>query len=106
MNFGDAGVKALFLKVSAQLAPGGLFIFEPQPWSSYKKLNNSCSLAVENPEIELKPHLFKAYLPQIGQANSEMALKILYRTIKIFYVSNQLFLTPYFKDVSKLTPWI
>ena len=66
LNFGDAGVKALFLKVSAQLAPGGLFIFEPQPWSSYKKIINSCSLAVENPEIELKPHLFKAYLPQIG----------------------------------------
>ena len=29
LNFGDPGIKALFLKVSAQLTPGGIFIFEP-----------------------------------------------------------------------------
>lgn len=27
-NFGDAGVKTLFLKVYEQLSPGGLFVFE------------------------------------------------------------------------------
>ena len=27
-NFGDAGVKTLFLKVYEQLSPAGLFVFE------------------------------------------------------------------------------
>ena len=35
-----------------------------------------------------------------------MALKILYRTIKIFYVSNQLFLCPFLRDDAKLSPWM
>lgn len=37
-TFGDVGVKALFLKVHEQLVSGGLFVFEPQPWKSYKKI--------------------------------------------------------------------
>ena len=41
MNFGDTGVKALFLKVYAQLEEGGLFVFEAQPWKSYSKLNKT-----------------------------------------------------------------
>ena len=36
MNWMDAGVKALFLKAYQQLSEGGIFIFEPQPWKSYK----------------------------------------------------------------------
>lgn len=39
-NFGDTGLKALFLKVYEQLAPGGIFIFEQQPWKAYKKLGD------------------------------------------------------------------
>lgn len=35
--FGDIGLKALFLKVYAQLPTGGHFIFEQQPWKGYKK---------------------------------------------------------------------
>jgi hypothetical protein len=35
--FGDIGLKALFLKVYAQLPIGGHFIFEQQPWKGYKK---------------------------------------------------------------------
>ena len=38
MNWGDAGVKALFRKVNQLLLPGGMFILEPQPWSSYRKV--------------------------------------------------------------------
>ena len=38
--FGDIGVKALFLKVYEQLADGGHFVFEQQPWKSYKKFQN------------------------------------------------------------------
>jgi len=36
LNWMDAGVKALFLKAYQQLSEGGVFIFEPQPWKSYK----------------------------------------------------------------------
>ena len=36
LNWADTGVKALFLKVYQQLTDGGIFIFEPQPWKSYK----------------------------------------------------------------------
>ena len=29
LNFGDTGLKALFLKIKEQLVPGGLLIVEP-----------------------------------------------------------------------------
>lgn len=32
---GDEGIERLFAKVSSLLAPGGVFVLEPQPWSSY-----------------------------------------------------------------------
>lgn len=38
VNWGDAGVKALFRKVNQLLLPGGMFVLEPQPWSSYRKV--------------------------------------------------------------------
>lgn len=40
LNFGDIGIKALFLKVYDQLEKGGLFILENQLWKSYKKSKN------------------------------------------------------------------
>ncbi|KAL3915791.1 MAG: hypothetical protein SGPRY_007082, partial [Prymnesium sp.] len=40
LNFGDEGIRTLFSRVFACLRPGGHFIFEPQPWSSYRKASS------------------------------------------------------------------
>ena len=37
LNWGDAGIKRFFQKVYAHLRPGGRFIVEPQPFSSYSR---------------------------------------------------------------------
>lgn len=36
LNWGDEGLTTLFARAFAVLAPGGVFILEPQPWKSYK----------------------------------------------------------------------
>lgn len=71
VTFGDIGLKTLFLKVRDQLNPGGLFIFDSQPWKSYKKALNERKVKGDKQEfqakpIELKPHCFKDYLKAIG----------------------------------------
>lgn len=35
LQSGDAGVVRLFKRAYQSLSPGGIFILEPQPWSSY-----------------------------------------------------------------------
>ena len=37
LNWGDVGIKRFFQKVYRHLRPGGRFILEPQPFSSYSK---------------------------------------------------------------------
>jgi len=37
LNQGDMGIFKLFMNVYNQLHTNGMFIFEPQPWTSYKK---------------------------------------------------------------------
>ena len=37
LNWGDAGLKRLFQRVFHHLRPGGRFILEPQPFSSYAR---------------------------------------------------------------------
>jgi hypothetical protein len=67
-------VKALFLKARDQLSQGGLFIFDSQPWKSYKKAGGkqktkegqASAKSSEIDNIQLKPHCFKAYLKAIG----------------------------------------
>lgn len=67
LNFGDLGLKALFLKAYEQLEKGGIFIVEGHPWKSYKKKKNMCDKFKENfNKIKLRPHLFKEYLQKIG----------------------------------------
>ncbi|KAL6781054.1 hypothetical protein ACKKBG_A09600 [Auxenochlorella protothecoides x Auxenochlorella symbiontica] len=77
LNRGDEGLQALFIKFHTVLAPGGLLIVEPQPWSSYqaaisklKKQRAKCSeeerasLAQFHPldELQLRPDDFPAFL--------------------------------------------
>lgn len=37
LNWGDSGIKRMFKRVYSNLLPGGMFIMEPQPFSSYSK---------------------------------------------------------------------
>ena len=63
MNFGDAGVKALFHKVYQSLEPEGLFIFDSVNWKSYKKRKGMNKDLKKNFEaIEFKPGEFDTYL--------------------------------------------
>jgi 7SK snRNA methylphosphate capping enzyme len=67
LNFGDVGVKTLFLKAYDQLTDDGLFIIDPQPWKSYKKNKKLSAVTQDNfNHIQLKPNLFKEYLEAIG----------------------------------------
>jgi 7SK snRNA methylphosphate capping enzyme len=40
LNWGDEGMKRFFRKVYLHLRPGGVFIVEPQPFTSYSKKKN------------------------------------------------------------------
>ncbi|CAG8433689.1 11266_t:CDS:2 [Ambispora gerdemannii] len=37
LHYGDSGIKEFFCKIYDSLKPGGIFLIEPQPWSSYRK---------------------------------------------------------------------
>jgi 7SK snRNA methylphosphate capping enzyme len=64
-NQGDEGVKQLFVKVREVLAPGGLFILEPQPWRSYHKavIKQDMSAAPHHmDQMQFRPEHFPQYL--------------------------------------------
>jgi len=66
LNYGDVGIKLLFHNVYKQLKTGGMFIFEPQGWKSYKKRKNLTDTIRKNfSEINLKPEHFQKYLENI-----------------------------------------
>eukprot|EP00729_Bicosta_minor_P015995 gene15995-10995_t len=63
LNRGDDGVKRLFKKVFVTLKPGGCFIFEAQPWQSYRKKRTlTPQIRAMFKSIELKPAMFHEYL--------------------------------------------
>ncbi len=66
LNFGDTGVKILFHNVYTQLKDGGIFIFEPQNWRSYKKKRNLNPRIKSNfSKISFKPEQFQSYLEDV-----------------------------------------
>lgn len=73
LNWGDTGLKRLFMRVYRHLRPGGMFILEPQPWESYvrrRKLTDNISRNYHS--IRLKPDQFSSYLVQeVGFASFE-----------------------------------
>jgi 7SK snRNA methylphosphate capping enzyme len=86
LHRGDLGLRAFFTRVHSLLAPGGLFILEPQPWKSYRaaadKMRRQGGAEVPIPadsffrrvsELELRPDGFADLL------ESEFGFKLLRR---------------------------
>ncbi|KAJ8275466.1 hypothetical protein COCON_G00072180 [Conger conger] len=74
LNWGDAGLQRLFHRAYRHLHPGGVFILEPQPWSSYarrRKLNDTIYKNYHS--IRLKPDQFCSYLTsEVGFTSYEL----------------------------------
>ncbi|KAM8900333.1 7SK snRNA methylphosphate capping enzyme [Spinachia spinachia] len=63
LQAGDGGVVALFRRAYQSLSPGGLFMLQPQPWSSYshsKKASEATDLNFRS--LRLRPEQFTCYL--------------------------------------------
>ncbi|KAK7165458.1 hypothetical protein R3I94_003726 [Phoxinus phoxinus] len=74
LNWGDAGLKRLFHRIYNHLRPGGLFILEPQPWSSYSKRKKLTEDICKNYHgIRLRPDHFSSYLTvDVGFSSYEL----------------------------------
>jgi len=66
INYGDDGIKLLFEKVSKQLTHGGLFIFEPQQWSSYQKAKFPKESKKIIQQLKILPSDFQALIEAQG----------------------------------------
>ncbi|XP_059210897.1 7SK snRNA methylphosphate capping enzyme-like [Centropristis striata] len=63
LQSGDGGVVTLFRRAYQSLSPGGLFILEPQPWSSYSRSKKTSEKTFSNfRSLRLKPDQFTCYL--------------------------------------------
>lgn len=73
LNRGDEGLKALFAAFWRALAPGGLLLVEPQPWSSYRAAASKIRREAAPPgtffhrqdELQLRPAQFPEYLCEV-----------------------------------------
>lgn len=67
LNWGDAGVRMLLLKVYNELTDKGIFILEIQPISSYRKVKNLTERIRTNWETnQLKPQDIPSVAEQLG----------------------------------------
>uniref|UniRef100_J3MUW0 RNA methyltransferase n=2 Tax=Oryza brachyantha TaxID=4533 RepID=J3MUW0_ORYBR len=63
LNWGDDGIITLFVKIWSLLRPGGVFIMEPQPWTSYRRNRLVSEVAKENfNTILIHPDKFREIL--------------------------------------------
>eukprot|EP00931_Biecheleriopsis_adriatica_P023602 TRINITY_DN14872_c0_g3_i1.p1 TRINITY_DN14872_c0_g3~~TRINITY_DN14872_c0_g3_i1.p1 ORF type:complete len:355 (+),score=72.93 TRINITY_DN14872_c0_g3_i1:38-1102(+) len=64
---GDTGVHRLFKRCLKRLRPGGIFVLEPQEWSSYKKKRHLTPAIRETVAgIQIRPDDFDEYLVSLG----------------------------------------
>ncbi|XP_066326723.1 probable RNA methyltransferase At5g51130 [Miscanthus floridulus] len=86
LNWGDDGLVTLFVKIWRLLRPGGVFIMEPQPWSSYKNNRLVSEVAKENfNTICIYPETFREILlDKIGFRSVELIADRLVGTVSGF----------------------
>ncbi|XP_067879741.1 7SK snRNA methylphosphate capping enzyme-like isoform X2 [Heterodontus francisci] len=75
LNWGDEGLKRMFKRIYRHLRPGGIFILEPQPWTSYGKRRKLTETIYKNYyKIIFKPDQFTSYLlsPEVGFSSYEL----------------------------------
>eukprot|EP00826_Nyctotherus_ovalis_P045680 TRINITY_DN5079_c0_g4_i1.p1 TRINITY_DN5079_c0_g4~~TRINITY_DN5079_c0_g4_i1.p1 ORF type:complete len:334 (+),score=93.29 TRINITY_DN5079_c0_g4_i1:67-1068(+) len=92
LHYGDVGIKALFYKVYRTLNEGGIFVFEPQPWKSYKKKKHlDETMKKQYKEIRFFPNQFEDFLvSMIGFRLIEKAVPE--ESVKTGYNSRPLFI--------------
>jgi len=78
LHYGDRGLRLLFERVYACLRAGGLFILEPQPWSSYRKNAGVTADTLRNyAALQIRPADFEALLlDQVGFKSCEQLQKV------------------------------
>lgn len=65
LQSGDAGVVRLFKRAYQSLLPGGIFILESQPWSSYSHSKRASETTYRNyRNLRLKPEKFTSHLTE------------------------------------------
>ncbi|KAG0264918.1 hypothetical protein BG011_005840 [Mortierella polycephala] len=63
LHHGDEGIKRFFQKVYRSLAPGGIFLVEPQDFATYKKRRKiTPTMDTNYKSIQFKPEHFQDYL--------------------------------------------
>ncbi|KAG0344876.1 hypothetical protein BG005_001583 [Podila minutissima] len=74
LHHGDKGLQEFFHKVYKSLAPGGVFLVEPQAFITYNKRSKITPTMRENYlAIKMKPEMFKEYLLQtVGFKESKL----------------------------------
>ncbi|XP_034020713.1 7SK snRNA methylphosphate capping enzyme isoform X2 [Thalassophryne amazonica] len=65
LQSGDMGVVRLFRRVFDSLMAGGIFILQPQPWSSYSRSKRASETTYRNyRSLRLRPEQFTCYLTE------------------------------------------
>ncbi|KAG7256389.1 hypothetical protein CRUP_002040 [Coryphaenoides rupestris] len=65
LQSGDVGVVRLFKRAYQSLSPGGIFILEPQPWSSYSHSKRTTETTYQNYRtLRLRPEDYSGHLTQ------------------------------------------